>query len=412
MHHVNPRIYELKYPTGTPYWLVKCQVPDPSPENPFRKKSYQLKHSTAADAEIDKTRLIREHGGGGSVSSGELKNFELGQHRLATCQGDARGQSILTAIEWFIANFVDSKKTPFVEDAVALFEKEHVVRLRGKSRDEYHHYLPRLVARFGKCRIGELTTKTLQAYVDSQPAKLHHRKCLVGFFTFCAGGSRKIKSQYNWLDKNPAKHVSIPQDDVDSEIVILTLDEVQNCLALALVLGDLPYWVWALFTGMRPEEIKRFWTWEGYGWNRINFGAGTITVNSEIAKDKRRRKIIIRPVLREWLKYFRATGEPMFPTCHRLKFRSIKKETLPDEKFKINDLLRHTNISYRVQWFDKSLGTTAAESGNSEQIIKDHYLDLITDESKIEAFWNLTPKAFGLRMPKKVPTSSPPQDPS
>ncbi len=396
---INPNVYSKKYAgTNTPYWLVKCQLPNPTPEDPGATKTYQKKHPTASQAELDKTRLMREYGGG-SVSIEQLKEFELGLHRLQTCDGDARGKPPLTAIEWFIANYKDPSHTPLVEEAVKNFHAKHASNLRQKSREEYEVYLDRFIQHFGKTQVGGITTQILQEFVDAYPSPLHHRKCLLGLFAFCSGGSRKIQSPHKWIESNPASGVVVVEDKVDKEIVILTLEEVKAALAVALLIGDLPYWIWSLFTGMRPEETKKFWTLDGYGWDRVNLGGGYIIVNSEIAKDKRRRKTLIRPVLMEWLHYFRATGEPMFPTSHRKQFREIKRSAIADNKFLINDLLRHTYISNRVQHFDKSLATTAAESGNSEKIIKEHYLDLITDEASILEYWSLTPSCFGLTAP-------------
>lgn len=414
MRVINPIIYKKTYPKSqTTYWLVKCQLPAPTAENPKARKTYQAKYSSEAAAETDRMRIVREFGGG-SVSRSQFLEFEMAQHRLTHAEGGARGKSVSFAVDWFIKHFRDHTCTPLLETVVDLFKQEHLPRLREKSQDEYRQYLNRLVDKFGKVPIGELTTEVLQNHVDAYPSKLHHRKCLIGLFAYCSGGSRKIRSPHKWLTENPANHVRVYEDQSDHEIVILTLEEVKNGIAMALMLDDLGYWVWCLFTGMRPEETKRFWTREEYGWNRINRTGGFIVVNSEIAKDKRRRKIIIRPVLHAWLDYFAATGEHIYPTRHRRAFREVKRAAIADEKYDVSDLLRHTNISYRVQSFDKSMATTAIESGNSEAMIRDHYLDLITDESAIEEFWSLTPQAFGLSVPPSsvAAVAEGPQQPS
>jgi hypothetical protein len=82
------------------YWLVKCQIPDPA--NLLKFKTYQKKHAREADAMLDHSRLIREHGGGGCITPAQLKDFEIAQHRLSTCDSDARGQSVSIAVEYFI----------------------------------------------------------------------------------------------------------------------------------------------------------------------------------------------------------------------------------------------------------------------------------------------------------------------
>lgn len=387
MKPLYPRIYERKYPSGGLYWLVKCQLPGGNP--------YQRKHSTELDAVRDRARLIRESTGSAPISRSDLQDYDIARHRLANCEGDAKGRSVLEAVDFFVRHYQDPKRTPLVREALELFRRDHLPTLRKESQDEYERYLPKLQSRFGEFRLREITTSVLQEYINSSSAKFHHRKCLQGFFSFCSGGSRKVRSPHEWLPKNPIDNVVLPRIEGDREIVVLTLDEVKNALALASMVGDLPYWVWSLFTGMRPCETKKFWTLPGYGWERINFAAGSVVVNTEIAKDKRRRKIAIRPNLKKWLLLFLASEEPMYPTCHRLKHREVKRGALDRDKYLVKDILRHTFVSFRVHAFDGSIGATAAESGNSERIIKDHYFDLITDESTVEAFWSLTPEDFG-----------------
>lgn len=393
MHLLDPKIYSYKYSTrkrdgkqGT-YWFVKCGLPDGT--------THQSKHSDEGDAIRERMRLIREFSGGG-ISAEQSRDFEVAQRRLDTCKGDARGKTILEAVEYFIARFKDDSNTPLVSDCIAEFTKAHLTNKRSNTVEEYARYLPRLDERFGKFKIGDLDRKVLTEHVGAHGSPLHHRKCLVSFFGFLSGQSRKLRNPVPCIKDNEARWIPLPPKGPDREIVILTLDEVKSLLVLAIIYDDLPYWVWCLFTGMRPCETEKFWTLEGYGWERVNLDGGYIVVNSEIAKDKRRRKILIRPNLKKWLLMFKEAEELMYPACHRLKFRAIKTEIFPPEKCKILDLLRHTFVSFRAAAFDKSLASTAAEAGNSEAIIKAHYLDLITDGTAVEEFWSLAPSSFGL----------------
>ena len=57
-----------------------------------------------------------------------------------------------------------------------------------------------------------------------------------------------------------------------------------------------------------------------------------------------------------------------------------------------DDVLRHTFISQHVAKF-RSIGDAALESGNSETILKRHYLNLFT-EADAELFWGITPKSI------------------
>jgi hypothetical protein len=51
-----------------------------------------------------------------------------------------------------------------------------------------------------------------------------------------------------------------------------------------------------------------------------------------------------------------------------------------------HDALRHTFVSMHVAKF-RSMGDTPLQAGNSEAIIKKHYLSLVTPE-EADAFWN------------------------
>ena len=327
MHKLIPRIYERAYPNSrTKYWLVKASLPEGG--------CYQKKHPSFAEAEKDRVRLLREHGGG-SISSDELRLCEMSQHKLQTCSGHARGHSVLEAVEFFIEHYRDPNSAPRVELCIGAFFREHVRKLRPHSQIEYERNLLPFLRRFRKTSMSNFTPQVLTEYVRIKNGGVNLKKCLMGLFSFCSGGSKKVKSPHRWIDLNPATLIQITRPKVDNEIAVYTLDEVKNSIALSLLVGGAMYWVWGYFTGMRPIETQKFWTLPQYGWNRVYLDAGYIVLNSEIAKDKRRRKIVIRPNLRQWLLYFRELGEPMFPATmvtHRRAFRLVKRETIAPER--------------------------------------------------------------------------------
>lgn len=392
MRHLNPRIYEKTYPgTRTKYWLVKASLPN--------GRYHQKKHASAVEAEKDRIRLLREHGGGG-ISSDELRICEIAQHKLTTCAGHARGHSILEAVDFFVEHYRDPNSAPRVELCIGAFFRQHVRKLREYSQIEYERNLIPFLRRFRKTSMSSFSPQVLTEYVRIKNGGVNLKKCLMGLFSFCAGGSKKIKSQHHWLDSNPANLIQISCRRTDHEIAVYTLEEVRNSIALALLVGGAMYWIWGYFTGMRPVETQKFWTLPEYGWNRVYLDAGYIVLNSEIAKDKRRRKIIIRPNLRNWLLYFRDNGESMFPgsmVTHRRVFRLVKRETIAAERRCVRDVIRHTYITYRAHAFDRSFAGTAAEAGNSERIIRDHYFDILTDQRAVDEYWSLTPTSFGLQ---------------
>lgn len=94
----------------------------------------------------------------------------------------------------------------------------------------------------------------------------------------------------------------------------------------------------------------------------------------------------IRPNLSEWLARFPLERFPVVPKNARRMIQHVR------EKFGLtDDVLRHTFISMHVARF-KSLGEAALEAGNSEAMIRKHYLNLVSEQDAA-AFWDLSPKA-------------------
>jgi hypothetical protein len=407
MKTINPTVSEHTYQPRadgvvTKYWLVKCRMPlcADAPNGVYAKK-----HSALASAVQDRMRLVRQFGGG-TLNKDEFRDAECALHRLKSADGPAKGATLSQAVDFYLENFKGLDSSPTVDDAVCDFLELKKRRLRPTSLEEYEYYLRRLKTKFAAFRLGQITPQLVTEIIDAAGSPIGCHRILHSFFSYWAGTSKKLRNPSPCLGSNPVDFYSLDVQDVtDRQVVILTFNEVRNALALAAMVGDLPYWVWCLFTGMRPIETFRFWTWEGYGWARVHLDAGVIKVPSEIAKTKRARQIVVRPNLKAWLEYFRATEVPMFPACHRLLFREVKRGALPDEKHAVKDLLRHTYISNRVQAFDRSLAMTAIESGNSERIIKDHYFHMITDLTQVESFWAIRPETLGLEIP---PAKAPP----
>ena len=100
-----------------------------------------------------------------------------------------------------------------------------------------------------------------------------------------------------------------------------------------------------------------------------------------ISKTHDYRQIIVRDNLRAWLTTF--PGD-ILPKGFEREVKDIR------EKFGLSkDVLRHTFFSMHVAAF-KSVGEAALEGGNTEAIIKKHYLNLSSYKDGAE-FWKITP---------------------
>jgi len=98
-----------------------------------------------------------------------------------------------------------------------------------------------------------------------------------------------------------------------------------------------------------------------------------------------KRLVDIQPNLAAWLKAYPFDKYPItFPYMSQHRTAIAKA-------FKLShDILRHTFISMHVAKF-RSLGDTALQAGNSEGIIRRHYLN-IKSPAEAEKFWEIMPK--------------------
>jgi integrase len=118
----------------------------------------------------------------------------------------------------------------------------------------------------------------------------------------------------------------------------------------------------------------------------INFDRATITVPASIAKTGRKRKIVMSENLLQWLLPFRMKSGPIFDIDPQRRIAKVVKAS--GVKWKRN-ALRHSFGSYRMEQ-TKNEGQVALEMGNSPQIVKDHYFEIV-DERAAKAYWDIKP---------------------
>jgi hypothetical protein len=124
------------------------------------------------------------------------------------------------------------------------------------------------------------------------------------------------------------------------------------------------YYTLAYFAGIRPTEIIRM---NGREKDLINFKTRTITIPANISKTRHERHVTISDNLAAWLEAFPGAISP--PNYRKMQ-EKIRKH------FKLtHDEARHSFISYHVA-LHRSMGDAALQAGNSETIIRRHYLNL------------------------------------
>ena len=144
-----------------------------------------------------------------------------------------------------------------------------------------------------------------------------------------------------------------------------------------------PYYALTLFAGIRPDwkdgEIKKLQAKD------FRFDTGVILVEPEVSKVNEKRTIKIQPNLKRWLEQYPIEDYPILPTR---RFRDLWVDVRKERKL-THDVMRHTFISMTVGAF-RSVGDASLQAGNSEAVIRKHYLDLKSVE-EADVFWGIVP---------------------
>jgi integrase len=235
------------------------------------------------------------------------------------------------------------------------------------TADDIERFLRGLRAKGG---VEQATRKTWNNY----------RADLSSFFNWCGDHQRR------WIGDNPAARVKkfkkldrdIPETLTVADAEVL-MRHVENHAGGAMV----RYFALALFAGLRTGptgELHKLARHPDRD-KLIDLKTGVIHITPEISKTAQKRQVMIRPNLRAWLE---RSAPEILPKNHDRLVKTIRAE-----KKLTHDVLRHSFFSYHVAAF-RSVGDAALEGGNSESVIKTHYLNLTT-RSEGEAFWRIVP---------------------
>ncbi len=210
----------------------------------------------------------------------------------------------------------------------------------------------------------------------------NYRADLHAFFAWTSNSSRR------WIRKNPVSDVEKFKDNrgLPSALTVAEakalMEHVQTYESGQMV----PYFALALFAGLRTGpggELYKLAKHADSG-KLIDLARGVIHVQPAISKTGQYRQVMIRPNLKAWLKAF--PGE-ILPKNHDRMAKDIRAKF-----FLGHDVLRHTFFSMHVAAF-KSVGEAAIEGGNTEAIVKRHYLNL-SGYKDGKAFWTTHPSHF------------------
>ena len=232
-------------------------------------------------------------------------------------------------------------------------------------------------ARNFQCPLSSIQPEDLRTYLNAKRVGLvskgNRRRLLITLFNFA-------KAQ-GWLRANEetAADALGTYKIKRREVEIYTPAEMARLLHAA-DRDFVPYITLIAFGGVRREELRRLM------WQSINFDRGTIIVPAAAAKTGRKRKIVMHENLLQWLAPYRVKSGPIFDIHPQGRIKKVVKAS--GVKWKRN-ALRHSFGSYRMEQ-TKNEGQVALEMGNSPQVVKDHYFEIV-DEREAKAYWSIKP---------------------
>lgn len=314
----------------------------------------------------------------------ELAFDRLGDHPLSS------------AIEWFLANYRPALVSIPIEAAAAEFMRDRESEVSLPVVVDYRKVMGHLLKTFPQRPVDTITTADLEALMESHghapKTWNNHRIYLHSFFEFCADSKRR------WVTQNPVK--AIRKYEIARSIPhVMPVKLVAELFAfLENYSGPprggnkpgylVPYFALVTFAGIRPSvddgEIRKIH--ESADKARIiDAPLGVIRITPAVAKTNDLRQITIQPNLASWLKRFPIAEHPIIVRNMADHVGIVRK------RFGLtNDVARHTYVSNLVAKF-RSMGDAALQAGNSESIIKKHYLNLVS-EADAEKFWSIVPQ--------------------
>ena len=351
------------------------------------RKNFKTREEASAEkATLEIQSLQATHGMRSlptTLSIEQVRDAEVAFRRLAE---NCRPLSFY--LDFALANYREPEKQKPRADAIADYvaAKEREFEQDQISEPQFDRIgweLKRLAVYFKRKTVAEITASALVTFLEvGQPGMKtynNRRGILSTFF--------KFSFQRGWIAENPIPKV--PHFRIRRRRGVAQTLSVAEARALMEHFETfeegrwVPYFALCLFAGIRPcvpyGEISKLKP------DAVNLETGIIHISAEVSKVREPRKIMIQPNLAAWLRAYPLAKFPI--VVGNFKKR---REKFRDQFHLTHDVLRHTYISMFVAKF-RSIGEAAIQAGNSESIIRRHYLDL-KSTTEAEEFFGIMPK--------------------
>jgi integrase len=301
---------------------------------------------------------------------------------------EGRRESLLTLLDFALTNYRAAETEKSLADAItdyrAARQRDHertLLSVRQVLSIKFE--LTKLEQHFPKAMVSQLRPESLSTYLERRKPSLktyNNRRGLLSTFF-------KYALHQGWCATNPiekTRHFRI--NHRRGSAVTISAETTADLMAFVETFegGKLvPYFALCLFAGIRPciryGEITKLRA------ESVKLDTNSIHIEPEVSKVRMKRIVAIQPNLAAWLRAYSLNKFEIVPAnSTNLRPAIFKKFGLT------HDVLRHTFISMFVAKF-RSMGEAALQAGNSESIIRKHYLDL-KSAAEAEAFFGILPK--------------------
>jgi len=379
----------------TPSFVIS-EFTNPSGEIVYRVagwldgKRVRKNFATRTDAEAERQileiqRLQAETGI--RVAATRLEDAQLKEAEAVFARLKGQPRSLSFYVDFALTNYREPEKQKPLADAVAEYitAKEHEFaqdQLSPPQMARIRWDLKRLREHFAGKAVADLTVSNLVAFLETgRPGMKTHNNRRGILSTFL-----KFAFQRGWIAENPIPKVPHYRIRRKRGVAQTFTAEQARALMEHMETYDggrwVPYFALCLFAGIRPclrtGEILRLKP------SHVRLKEGIIRIDGEVSKVREPRTITIQPNLAAWLRAYPLEKFPIVPTnLQHLREKAVEKFSLT------HDVMRHTFISMFVAKF-RSIGEAALQAGNSESIIRKHYLDL-KELKEAEEFWGIMP---------------------
>lgn len=282
------------------------------------------------------------------------------------------GFTLLSAVSEFAKGTQPTERAPEVSQAIArCIERKRSMNLKPRSLRCLEATLERFEGKFGPRVISTVTPQEIESWLNSfnhaAATRRGNRINLQTLFSYAVA--------MDWMHRNPVSRVPAPVLD-DKPPSILTPDQAKKLMETCRDFdkGMVGFFALCLFCGIRTEEVLKLQR------SAVDLARSIVTVDVGVSKTRRRRIVSIPENCLAWLKV-----ECTLPVVNWQARYNAVREAAKLRSGWGQDCMRHSFGSYHYA-LTRDAAATAAEMGNSPEILFRHYRELVTREQAVEFF--------------------------